>query len=99
MEARETKRTSSVDLDAVCKRLDTQAQKLQFGVLNAVDFVFQRFKETNPEQPDVLDKMKAEMIVGSVMQAVNAVRGQSRIIRELERGNLTINKHKREVKT
>ena len=94
MGQRETKRTSSVDLDAVCKRLDTQAQKLQFGVLSAVDFVFERFKETNQVQPDVIDKMKAEMIVGAVMQAVNAIRGQSRIVRELARGNLTINTQK-----
>ena len=89
-EPREIKRTVTADLDIVCKRLETQAQKLQFGVLLAVDFVFNRFKETNPEQPDVIDKIKAEMIVGPLMQSVNAIRGQSRTIRELARGNLTI---------
>ena len=45
---REIKRTATVDLGKMCQRLDTQAQKLQFGVLSAVDFVFKRFKEANP---------------------------------------------------
>ncbi len=91
-EPREIKRTATADLDKVCKRMETQAQKLQFGVLSAVDFVFKRFKETNPEQPDVIDKIKAEMIVEPLMQSVNAIRGQSRIIREVARGNVTIKK-------
>lgn len=85
-----TKRTAKVDLETVCRRLDTQAQKLQFGLLPAVDFVFKRFKETNSEELDVLDKMKVEMLVSVVMQAVNTIRGQSRVIREVARGNLKI---------
>lgn len=86
----EKKRTAAVDLEAVSRRLETQAQKLQFGVLSAVDFVFERFKETNPDEPDVLDKMKEEMVVRVVMQAVNTIRGQVQIVRGLDRGNLTI---------
>lgn len=84
------KRTSQVDLDTVCRSLETQAQKLQFGVLSAVDFVFEQFKETSEEQPDVIDKIKRDMIVSPVMQAVNAVRAQSRVVRQLARGNLKI---------
>ena len=86
----EKKRTAAVDLEAVSRRLETQAQKLQFGVLSAVDFVFERFKETTPDEPDVLDKMKEEMVVRVVMQAVNTIRGQVQIVRGLDRGNLTI---------
>jgi hypothetical protein len=88
----ETKRTSNVNLGDVARRLDTQAQKLQFGVLPAVDFAFERFKEAHPElaMDGTLGKVKDEMIVGTIMQVVNAIRGQSRIIRGVARGDLTI---------
>lgn len=100
MDSRDTRRTSNVDLEAMCRRLDTQAQKLQFGVLNAVDFAFKRFGEKNPTEAKdgTLSTMKSEMIVDVVMQAVNTIRGQSRILRQVSKGSLNINKQK-EVKT
>jgi hypothetical protein len=90
----DTKRTSNVNLGDVARRLETQAQKLQFGVLSAIDFAFERFKDAHPElaMDGTLGKVKDEMIVKATMQAVNAIRGQSRIIRGVDRGDLTITK-------
>ena len=91
MEMTATKqRTPSADLGQVAEKLEIQASKLQFTLLSAVDFAFRRFKESNAGQPDELDKIKSEMIVGTVMQAVRAIQAQAKVIRNVARGNVRI---------
>lgn len=86
---------ANVDLRDVADKLGTQVGKLQFGVLSGVDYLCARFKsalEADKTLQDEVERVKAEMIVQPVMQAVNSVRSQEKILRMIVSGKIKITK-------
>ena len=75
----------------VCDRMQTHANKLQYGVLPGVDYVIQRFSDVfkdNPRMLEEIERVKGELITRPIMQAVNSVRSDARMLFRVTQGKI-----------
>jgi hypothetical protein len=73
----------------------TQLNRLQFGVLEGVDYICRRFEEALRDKPEMLaeiERVKAELVARPVMQVVNAIRAESQTLRLVANGKITFSK-------